>query len=359
MELSHRGCRRFSLRGLPLPLRAAVATLAAALVVSGAFGPAAAGARTRSWQVSAWTFGDRPSLRTAVAAGVADEVQPDWYAVTSDGALAGATVDPVFVQFAHTLGCRVLATVSNYDDGFSPDLAHAVLASTEARRTLVTELLAACATIGFDGVDLDFENVPEGDRDLLSSFVEELAAALHDRSLKLGMAVYPKTTEPGDWSGARAEDYARLGAAADELQVMTYGYRNPWTGPGPIAPPRWMDRALDFAVTQVDPAKVWMGVPFYGGDWWHDGAELVVWNQAVARREAHHARVARTASGEARFSYRDGRGRHTVYFQDRAALAAKLDVLTRRHPDLAGIAVWVMGGEDPRFWPEIAARLTP
>ena len=67
----------------------------------------------------------------------------------------------------------------------------------------------------------------------------------------------------------------------------------------------------------------------------------------------------RTPSREARFTFRDARGRrHIVYFQDRAAIGAKLDVLRLRHPGIAGVAIWVMGGEDPRFWPLLAARLT-
>ena len=67
--------------------------------------------------------------------------------------------------------------------------------------------------------------------------------------------------------------------------------------------------------------------------------------------------MTRTTSGEARFTYRDRRGRHVVYFQDRTALAAKLQVLTNRDTDAAGVAIWVMGGEDPTFWPLLADRL--
>jgi spore germination protein YaaH len=118
-----------------------------------------------------------------------------------------------------------------------------------------------------------------------------------------------------------------------------------------------MGRVMDFAVSQVDPAKVWMGLAFYGCDWWRGGAREITWAQAAKRRAAHHSRVTRTASGEARFTYRDRRGRHVVYFQDRTALAGKLKVLTGRDPGAAGVAIWVMGGEDPRFWPFLAGRL--
>ena len=335
-------------------LVATVATAAALLAAAASLAPAAASGA----EVSAWTFGARSSLKAAHGAGAIAEVQPDWYTVRADGSLVTSGVDLAYVKLAHGLGCRVLATVANWSGGdFSPRVAHAILNSPAARATLIGALRTTCGALGYDGVDLDFESVPAADRDLLSSFVEELAAALHGDGRLLGIAVDAKRGEPGDWSGARAEDYARLGAAADELQIMTYAYSGPWSRPGPIAPPGWADRVIDFAVTQVDPAKVWLGVPFYGCDWWRRGAEEITWRQAVRRLQAHHVHISRTASKEARFTYRDTRGRHTVYFQDRVALAAKLDVFGRRHPDLAGIAIWVMGGEDPRFWPLIARRL--
>ena len=331
----------------------ALAALAGAPAAAGA-----AGASPASPGVSAWTFGARGSLTAAYAASAIDEVQADWYAVRADGSLVGTSVDPVYVALAQGDGCRVLATIANWSGGgFSTKVVHAILSSQAARAKLIAALTDACATIGYDGVDLDFESAPAADRDLLSSFVEELAAALHADGRTLGMAVHPKTSEPGDWFGARAEDYARLGAAVDEFQVMTYAYSGAWSGPGPIAPTGWMDRVMDFAVTQVDPAKVWLGVPFYGCDWWPHGAAEITWRQADHRRLAHHAHITRTASKEARFTYRDARGKHTVYFQDRTALTAKLDVVTSRHPDLGGVAIWVMGGEDPRFWPLIASRL--
>jgi len=322
------------------------------------FTPAAVAAD--SWQVSAWTFGSRTSLQAAVGAGALDEVQTDWYTVRANGALVAQDADPTFVQLAHSLGCRVLATVSNYSGAdFSPQLADAILGSPAARARLIAELVAACRTVGYDGIDLDFESVPAADRGLLSSLVEELATALHAEGKILAMAVHPKTSEPGDWFGARAEDYARLGAAVDAFQVMTYAYSGPWSRPGPIAPPKWADRVLDFAESQVDPAKIWMGVPFYGADWWPGGGAEISWKSATRRLAAHHsARLTRTPSREARFTYRDGRGRrHTVYFQDRVALAAKLAVLREHHPSIAGIAIWVMGGEDPRFWAQIGRRL--
>lgn len=341
-----------------LALVAALPLVAASALALGTVDPKSADSSGR-WQVSAWTFGDLGSLRSAVAAGAIDEVQADWYTVRSDGSLVSHSVDRAFVLQAHALGLRVLATVANNGIGvFEPDVANAILTSPSARAKLVDQLIQACTTIGYDGVDLDFESVPAADRDLLSSFVKRLAAALHAHGLMLAMAVTAKTSEPGGWSGAQSEDYARIGAAVDEFQIMTYGLNGSWSKIGPIAPPAWVDQVLTFAETKVDPAKIWMGVPFYGCEWWSGGSAQRTWKAFECELESHHADVTRTASGEAQFTYRDPAGsRHTAFFQDTTAIDAKLKVLRMRHPRIAGIAIWMMGGEDPHFWPLIAARL--
>jgi spore germination protein YaaH len=79
-------------------------------------------------------------------------------------------------------------------------------------------------------------------------------------------------------------------------------------------------------------------------------------SQAAAQYGVKVSRDA--ASGEATLRYTDGAGvAHVVYFQDESALVAKLDLLRKKHPHIAGVAVWVMGQEDPSFWTTIDRRL--
>jgi len=62
-------------------------------------------------------------------------------------------------------------------------------------------------------------------------------------------------------------------------------------------------------------------------------------------------------SHEARFGYVDSyRASHIVFFQDRPAILAKLQMLRCSHPNTLGIAIWRMGGETTEFWVEIAEQ---
>jgi len=64
------------------------------------------------------------------------------------------------------------------------------------------------------------------------------------------------------------------------------------------------------------------------------------------------------ASGETILRYTDASGSaHIVHFQDRSAVNAKTAWTKTKQPQIAGMAIWVVGGEDPGFWPDIAAQL--
>ena len=196
------------------------------------------------------------------------------------------------------------------------------------------------------------------DRDRFSQFVEELAAALHDKDRLLSIAVFPKDAEPGKWHTQKAADYARLGAAVDEFKVMTYSYSGGWSDPGPQTPLAWARKVLTFAASQVPPEKVLMGVPFYGFDWHGESTTAVFWEDADATLSETDAAVARhDASGEATFTYTDAdEVLHTVWFQDRKAWRPRR-ATSGASCDLAGIAIWQMHREDPRFWTTIRKEL--
>ena len=107
----------------------------------------------------------------------------------------------------------------------------------------------------------------------------------------LSIAVYPKTSEPGDYDAQKAEDYKAIGAVVDEFKVMTYAYSGPWSKPGPQMPLSWAKQVLAFARSKVPAAKVYMGLPFFGFDWQGSSAKYVLWKDvAAAERQVRRQR---------------------------------------------------------------------
>jgi spore germination protein YaaH len=58
-------------------------------------------------------------------------------------------------------------------------------------------------------------------------------------------------------------------------------------------------------------------------------------------------------SGELYFSYAVDDTQHTVYIPDVEAIALKVRRARQQHPDIAGVAIWRLGGESPEHWAAI------
>src|SRR5581483_9418418 len=133
-------------------------------------------------------------------------------------------------------------------------------------QTHINTIVNLVVTKGYDGIDIDYENLNGStDRAAYSSFITNLASALHAQGKILTTDVYGKTAEPGNWSGQIAQDYTAIGNAADEVRIMLYDY-NPGTV-GPIAPYSWIDNTLTFAESKMPSAKIVQGMGIYGYDW--------------------------------------------------------------------------------------------
>jgi spore germination protein len=315
----------------------------------------------RHYRATAWSRGAAAPIDAAIAAGGLDEVDFDWYLAQADGSIVPEHENLDLVRHTRERGLQAFATVVNRPakGAFSGDVAAAILATPESRRRHVAALVALAVDKGYDGIDVDWEAIPPADRDRFSQFVEELARALHDKHRLLSIAVFPKTSEPGQWDLQKPYDYARLGAVVDEFKIMTYSFSGPWGEPGPQMPLDWAGDVLTFAAGLVPPGKTYLGLPFYGFDWHGESTTAVHSNDARDLRTRYDPQVRRdTASNEAVMDFTDENGlQHVVYFQDQTAIAAKIKLLRASHPGLAGVAAWELLDEDPGFWKVIARGL--
>ncbi len=193
------------------------------------------------------------SLQTNVAP--PNLVSPQWFAVGQTGQLE-STVDAVVVAWAKKHKLRLMPLLFN--DEFQPEVAHTVLKDDRIQSVLVEQVVDAAAASRFYGIQLDFENIPSGDRDAYSRFVGRLTEALHRRHKKLSVAVpaplaqmttssTPAGTAAISWTTnehSRAFDYLQLGQIADSITLMTYDEYDSPGQPGPIAGFPWVEACL-------------------------------------------------------------------------------------------------------------------
>jgi spore germination protein len=291
------------------------------------------------------------------------EVSPFWYRVDTGGRVvpyttaAGTTYeDPTIISFLRAHGILVIPTVANILDGvWNGSLVSSIIADPALAGANISSLVDLAVGRSYDGIDLDYENLTARDRAPFTSFVTQLAAALHTRGKLLTLNVYAKTAEPGTWDGPRAQDWWALGQIADQVRIMTYEYSWSTSAAGPISPINWETDVIAFARTMIPAAKIMEGVPFYGYDWVGTRGTDLVWTDATALASRYSATINwDSASASPWFQYVVKSTRHTVWFENAASVTAKLAVTTAY--DIGGVALWRLGGEDPGNWPALRSQ---
>lgn len=218
----------------------------------------------------------------------------------------------------------------------------------------------------YDGIDIDYENLPITDTEGFSAFIRELGTALHDHGKLLSVALHPKTTTEAKWSGPGAQDWVVMAQYADELKIMVYDFHWNSYHAGPIAPLDWLRDVLEYAATIPEAkGKIIIGLPLYGYDWGPEGiAKTLTYNDTIklmTERNVYSASREHVDdsedfcrfypdNNEPHFQYQLKGATHTVYFQDGQAIEKRVAIV-KEYPELVkGIAFWRLGGENPEMW---------
>ncbi|MCX6094676.1 MAG: glycosyl hydrolase family 18 protein, partial [Candidatus Bipolaricaulota bacterium] len=307
-------------------------------------------------------------------------VSADVYAVEFDGTITGAD-DFGVVAFCKAYGIETYACVSSWNedphvDDFDAALAHAAIVAH--RQAVIAGLVALARDGGFDGVNVDFENLAysddiAADRAAFTAFIHDLAGRLHAEGLNLAISVPGKTEDSPDDDWSYPFDYAALGRDADILQLMTYDQHGPWSEPGPVSGLDWVVACIAYAVSVVDPAKLLIGLPAYGYDWdltasgparGEYSATAFSWSGIAASGMAASGVAVLlgqpgaiegwdTASRSPFVTYTDSGHRHEAWFESAESLRAKTALIAKY--GLAGLSMWSLGQEDEAFWKAVTA----
>lgn len=291
--------------------------------------------------------------------GVLDSMAAFLHPVDAGGRVSG-TASKRALEAAKSAGIQALALVHNLTtSGFDGKRAHAMLQNTNSRTRAIADILDILERGGYDGVNIDLENVYPSDRDRLTAFMEELAEKLRPRGYLVTISVPAKTADHAGTEWVGAFDYYALGRVCDHVMLMTYD-EHAWTsGPGPIASYNWVERVVRYAITQMPRSKILLGIPAYGYDWNLHTGRVTALSYTQVMNRARSLGIDPSWDSTARspyFKYVDARGeRHEVWFESSHSIKPKLDLVTRY--DLGGVAIWRLGYEDDAYWQVIREKL--
>ncbi len=275
-----------------------------------------------------------------------------WFTVDRAGALA-STVDPSVVAWAKARALPLMPLLVN--DKFQPEVAHAVLSDEQTQARVADQILEALAVHRFYGLELDFENIPPGDRGDYTRFVGKLARALHRHRRKLSVAVpAPLAPAPANpsWTTnphSLGFDYKELGKVADFITLMAYDEYTSSEQPGPIAGLTWVEACLQQTLEVVPRNKLLLGLPLYHRHWSGKSVSEGPYEEAVrlATRWGVHIEMDPDQK-EQTFKFEDGQTLHVVWLHGAPSLEDGVDLVRKYR--LAGFSAWRLGQEDPAAW---------
>ncbi len=245
-------------------------------------------------------------------------------------------------------------------NGFSSEQTRTVLTDETTRKKLIETLFTKAIDYNLDGINLDFENMYQEDKDIFTQFVQE--CSLYAKEWGLILSADITKIEESSHFYSMCYDREALSKCTDYLMLMAYDQHPKGSDiAGPVAALDWTEDALIGVLEQVPASQLLLGVPFYTRIWeTKDGTVInapaasmaqvqnliteknltTLWNE---EEKLHYA------------EYEEEDALHKIWIEDEASCSARIDLI--EHYGLSGIACWSGGYETSEIWDVIEKRL--
>ena len=265
-----------------------------------------------------------------------------------------------YIEWAHNNGYKVWPMVSNAGDGMIT-VTSRIMNSYEARKELIESIVNACIKYELDGINIDFENMKQEDKNLYSRFIIELTPRLKEIGLVTSVDV---TAPDGGETWSLCFDRHVIGDVADYIIFMAYDqYGVSSDKAGTTAGYNWVELSLNKFLTteEIEPEKIILAVPLYTRLWTEDSNGKVMRNPTVNMKDIDSV----IPEGEERnwkddvkqyyVEYKEDGNTKKMWIEDITSLKEKVSLI--KSNNLAGVASWQKGMETEEFWKMLVQEL--
>ena len=280
-------------------------------------------------------------------------ISPTWFALADNQGNLSSLADADYVNKMHAQGIQVWALVKNFDLNTEVNTTE-VLSRTSSRTNLISQIISGVKAYGIDGVNLDFELVPEEAGPAYVEFIRELSVSCRKEGIVFSIDNFP----PGGYNAYY--DLETQGKVADYVIIM--GYNEHWVGGpeyGPVASIDFVEKGITDTIASVPAEKVINALPFYSilwtlseptgseaytmtnqSEWVAQTGAQVQWDDTACQ---NHAAVTQNGVN------------YEIWLEDAQSIGVKLNVMKKYN--LAGVAAWRLGQETPDIWDVITEYL--
>ena len=223
----------------------------------------------------------------------------------------------------------------------SRSLTHFVLVPGSAeRKALIADLAAASSR--YDGLQIDFENVPQRDGGFFFSFLAELRTACKNKIFTVALPARMRKLKDDVY------DYEKILPLVDRILVMAYDEHWSTSAPGPVASLSWCKKVAEYSLNVIGREKLIMGLPFYGRAWGNPNpSQAHVYTGIERVINENQVTDIRRENGIPTFEYKIPVS-VKVYYDDEYSLSARMEMY--RTMGVPAIGFWRLGQETPAVW---------
>ena len=287
-------------------------------------------------------------------------VSPSFFYLDKDGELNENVGNSglAYIEWAHSNGYKVWPMISNADAGIK--VTSTILNSYTKRQELIQDIVEMCVKYEIDGVNIDFENIYEADKDKYSRFIIELVPRMQEMGLVTSVDV---TAPDGDPNWSLCYDRNVLGDVADYLVFMAYDqYGSSSAKAGTTAGYNWVETSLKKIIEydEVDTEKIILGMPLFTRIWTikQDGTVSSNVVNMVDINKSIPAGVEKQWNDTLKqyyIEYKSGTSTKKMWIEDGTSIAAKVSLVTQYN--LGGTACWEKDRETSNVWTIIREEL--
>ena len=289
-------------------------------------------------------------------------VSPAFFYLDSNGVLQSniGLAGREYINWAHKNGYKVWPMVQNAGSGML-EVTSKIMNDYNKRQELINEIVVACVKYDLDGINIDFENMKQEDKDMYSRFIIELTPRIKDMGLVVSVDV---TAPDGGETWSMCFDRHVIGDVADYIVFMAYDqYGASSNKAGTTAGYNWVELSLKkfLNTEEIDSDKIILAIPLYTRLWTEDSSGKVIKQSTVSIKNINRLitnNIEKQWDDNLKqyyIEYKEGSYTKKMWIEDEKSLKEKIKLVNNYQ--LGGIASWVKDMETENFWTFLAETL--
>ena len=284
-------------------------------------------------------------------------VSPSFFSLKKLG--KGEIIDKVgaegqkYIAWAKQNGYQIWAMFSNEA---MIETTSEILNDYKLRQKVINNIVNLAVKYGINGINMDFENMYEKDKDMYSRFIIELYPRLKECGIILSVDV---TAPDGGGTWSLCFDRNTIANNADFIAFMAYDQTSASsTKAGTGAGYNWVKTNLDKFLGQegIAKEKIILGIPLYANLWTEDASGKAIAKTVNMKNidSVLPQNVEKTWNETLRqyyVEYQENGNTKKMWIEDINSVREKLKLA--RDYNVAGVAFWEMDRQDDSLWNEI------